>query len=169
MRPIISLIAAMAKNRVIGIRNTLPWQLPADLQHFKKLTLGHPVIMGRKTFESIGRPLPGRLNIIISRNGYKAPAECKVADSIAAAIALCAGHDEAFFIGGEQLYRQALPVADRLYLTEIDTEIEGDAWFPEFDPHDWKETQRESHYDDNNGFGYNFVIYQHKPTGNDAS
>lgn len=160
MRPIISLIAAMAKNRVIGIRNTLPWQLPADLQHFKKLTLGHPVIMGRKTFESIGRPLPGRLNIIISRSSYNAPAECKVVDSIASAIALCAGHDEAFVIGGEQLYRQALSVADRLYLTEIDAEIEGDAWFPEFDLHAWQETQRESHYDSDNGYRYHFVIYQ---------
>ncbi|MDR3393250.1 MAG: type 3 dihydrofolate reductase [Sulfuriferula sp.] len=160
MRPIISLIAAMAKNRVIGIRNTLPWQLPADLQYFKKLTLGHPVIMGRKTFESIGRPLPGRLNIIISRNAYQAPDGSKVADSIASAIALCADYDEVFFIGGEELYRQALPQADRLYLTEIDAEIEGDAWFPEFSHTDWAETRRAPQQDDNSNYRYDFVTYQ---------
>ena len=165
MRPIISLIAAMATNRVIGIRNTLPWQLPADLQHFKQLTLGHPVIMGRKTFESIGRPLPGRLNIIISRAAYEAPATCRVVNSIAAAITLCADNEQAFFIGGEQLYQQALPIADRLYLTEIDITLEGDAWFPAFDRNDWMETQRESHRDDNTGYAYHFVTYQRKPTG----
>ncbi len=160
MRPTISLIAAMTTNHVIGIRNSLPWQLPADLQHFKKLTLGHPIIMGRKTFESIGRPLPDRTNIIISRNSYDAPAACQVAHSIESALTMCSNRDEIFFIGGEQLYRQALPLADRLYLTEIEAQIEGDAWFPEFDNAEWQETQREPHYDDISGFRYSFVIYQ---------
>lgn len=164
MRPIISLIAAMTKNRVIGIRNTLPWQLPADLQHFKKLTLGHPIIMGRKTYESIGRPLPGRTNIIISRSDFAAPSSCKIANSISSAIALCPDNDEAFFIGGEQLYRQALPIADRLYITEIDTELEGDAWFPEFNLNDWTQIERETHYDEINGYAYSFVIYKRKHT-----
>ncbi|MEQ1667878.1 MAG: dihydrofolate reductase, partial [Sulfuriferula sp.] len=143
MHPTISLIAAMSKNRVIGINNTLPWHLPADLQHFKQLTLGHTIIMGRKTFESIGRALPGRTNIIISRNGYPAPANCTVVDSIAAAIKLCTNKDEIFFIGGEQIYAQAIAYADKLYLTEIDTEIAGDAHFPDFSPTDWIETDRQ--------------------------
>ena len=164
MRPIISLIAAMTKNRVIGIHNTLPWQLPADLQHFKKLTMGHPVIMGRKTYESIGRPLPGRANIIISRDDYPVPAECKLAHTLESAILLCTDYHEAFFIGGAQLYQQALPFADRLYLTEINTEIVGDAWFPEFDRQAWIETQREPHYDANSGYEFDFVIYQRTGT-----
>lgn len=157
MPPIISLIAAMSSNHVIGIRNTLPWRLPADLQHFKKLTLGYPIIMGRKTFESIGRPLPGRINIIVSRNNYAAPEECKVTRSLESAIELCADYDEAFFIGGAELYQQALAYAERLYLTEIHTEIEGDAWFPEFSKDEWIETAREPHNDAE--YQYSFVTY----------
>lgn len=160
MPPIISLIAALSKNHVIGIHNTLPWRLPADLQHFKKLTMGHPIIMGRKTFESIGRPLPGRINIIISRNDYPAPAECRVTKSLESAIALCSDYDEAFFIGGAELYRQALAYADRLYLTEIHTEIEGDAWFPEFSKDEWLETTREPHHDAE--YQFSFVTYCRK-------
>ena len=161
MRPIISLIAAVAKNRVIGVRNTLPWQLSADLRYFKKLTSGHPIIMGRKTFESIGRALPGRSNIIISRHAYTAPSDCVVADSIESAITLCTACDELFIIGGAQLYQQTINLADRLYLTEIDLEIDtGDAWFPAFDRSAWHETSREPQYDEGNQCAFDFVVYQ---------
>lgn len=158
--PIISLIAAMSKNHVIGINNTLPWHLPADLQHFKQLTLGHPIIMGRKTFESIGRALPGRTNLIISRNEYPAPTNCTVVSSIQAAINLCKNEKELFFIGGAQIYQQAMHVADRLYLTEIDTELAGDAHFPEFDSSHWLETDRQHHQE--LPFAYDFVTYNRK-------
>ena len=161
MRPIISLIAAVAKNRVIGVRNTLPWQLSADLRYFKKLTSGHPIIMGRKTFESIGRALPGRTNIIISRHAYPAPSGCIVADSIDSAITLCPTCDELFIIGGAQLYQQTINLADRLYLTEIDLEIDaGDAWFPAFDRNAWHETSREHQFDEDYQCAFDFVVYQ---------
>jgi dihydrofolate reductase len=156
-KPRISLIAAMAANRVIGIDNTLPWRLPADLQHFKRLTLGHHILMGRKTYESLGRPLPGRTMIVITRNRDFAAAGCLVAGSPEEAIAACASDDEIFFIGGADLYRQALPLADRLYLTEIQRDIAGDAWFPEFDHNVWRETERRRESSD--GLEYDFVIY----------
>ena len=130
-KPRVSVIAALARNRVIGIDNRLPWRLPEDLAHFKALTLNHPILMGRKTFESLGRPLPGRINIVITRNpGYRRDG-CLVADSIPAALALCRDAAEIFFIGGAELYAQAIPLADRLYLTEVDIEAEGDARFPD--------------------------------------
>jgi dihydrofolate reductase len=132
-KPRISVIAALAKNRVIGIENRLPWRLPEDLAHFKALTLNHPILMGRKTFDSLGRPLPGRTNIVITRNPDYRPEGCKVAESIADAVASCADASEVFFIGGAELYRQVLPLADWLYLTEVGVDAEGDAWFPEFD------------------------------------
>lgn len=157
MHPTISLIAAMSKNHVIGINNTLPWHLPEDLQHFKQLTMGHTIIMGRKTFESIGRALPGRTNLVISRNGYPAPTNCTVVDSIAAAIQFCANEDEVFFIGGAQIYQQAISYADKLYLTEIDTEMEGDAHFPDFSPTVWIETDRQQHVA--SPHTYDFVTY----------
>jgi dihydrofolate reductase len=116
-KPRISVIAALARNRVIGIENRLPWRLPEDLAHFKALTLNHPILMGRKTFESLGRPLPGRTNIVITRNPDYCKDGCSVAASIPAAIALCTDADEIFFIGGADLYAQAIPLADRLYLT----------------------------------------------------
>ncbi len=160
MKPRLSLIAAMASNRVIGIDNTLPWRLPADLAHFKALTLGHHILMGRKTYESLGRPLPGRTSVIITRDpGYIVPG-CVVVHSIAEAIAACAGDDEAFFIGGENLYAQALAVADRLYLTEIKAEVAGDAWFPEFDRSVWRETSRNRCLsDEKNPHDYDFVVF----------
>ncbi len=139
----ISLIAALAKNRVIGANNTLPWRLPEDLKRFKALTMGHPIIMGRKTYESIGRALPGRLNIVVTRNADFTAAGCTVVDSPAAAVAACIGVDEAFVIGGAELYRAWMDSADRMYLTEIDQNFAGDAWFPEFDRARWKETARE--------------------------
>ena len=144
-KPRISVIAALAKNRVIGIENRLPWRLPEDLAHFKALTLGHPILMGRKTFESLGRPLPGRTNVVITRNPDFRPEGCVVAGSIPAAIALCGDADEVFFIGGAELYAQAIPLADRLYLTEVDIEAEGDAWFPGYDRGAFREVSRESY------------------------
>ncbi|MDT3707874.1 MAG: dihydrofolate reductase [Thiobacillus sp.] len=160
-KPRVSVIAALARNGVIGIENRLPWRLPEDLAHFKALTLGHPILMGRKTFESLGRPLPGRTNVVITRNpGYR-PDGCLVAASIPAAIALCGGADEVFFIGGADLYAQAIPLADRLYLTEVDIEATGDAWFPDYDKRAFREVSRESH---TGGKGevlrFDFVVYE---------
>lgn len=132
-KPRISVIAARAKNGAIGIENRLPWRLPEDLAHFKALTLGHPILMGRKTFESLGRPLPGRTNVVITRNADYRPEGVQVVASIPDALALCREADELFFIGGAELYAQVLPLADRLYLTEVDCTPEGDAWFPEYD------------------------------------
>jgi dihydrofolate reductase len=128
----ISLIVAVAANRVIGRRGTIPWKVPGEQQMFKRITFGHAVIMGRRTHEDIGRPLPGRLNIVVSRQpGYRAEG-CLTAGSLAAALALCpAGETEAFIIGGEQLFAEAMALADRIYLTELPLTVEGDAFFPE--------------------------------------
>ena len=157
----LTLIAAVARNGVIGIDNRLPWRLPADLRHFKALTLGHTVIMGRKTWESLPvnfRPLPGRRNIIVTRNGNYQAEGAAIAASLPAAVAAAEGSD-AFVIGGAELYAAALPLADRLQLTEIDTTFDGDTFFPAIDPQQWQETSRESHHDDA-GFGYAFVTYR---------
>lgn len=156
-----SIIAAMASNRAIGINNTLPWRLPADLAHFKALTLGHHIIMGRKTYESLGKPLPGRTSVIVTRDrGYSVPG-CVVAHSLEAAMAACDGDTEAFFIGGADLYRQALELADRIYLTEVKTEVAGDAWFPEFDHAGWRESSRKHcSADEKNPFDHDFVVYE---------
>jgi len=160
-KPRISVIAALARNRVIGIENRLPWRLPEDLAHFKALTLNHPILMGRKTFESLGRPLPGRTNIVITRNPDYRPEGCLVADSIPAALALCADADEAFFIGGAELYAQVIPLADRLYLTEVDIDAEGDAWFPDYDRSAFREASRESHTGEKgDALAFDFVVYE---------
>ena len=154
----LNLIVAMARNRVIGIDNTLPWHLPEDLKHFKHLTMGHHIVMGRKTYDSIGRPLPGRTTVIVSRDPDYAMAGCLVAHTLDEAVRLCADDDQAFFVGGSSLYEQALPLAERLYITEIQADYEGDAHFPEFDPGLWRETARESHVD-GAGLAYDFVTY----------
>lgn len=160
-QPRVSVIAALARNRVIGIENRLPWRLPEDLAHFKALTLGHPILMGRKTFESLGRPLPGRANIVITRNPDYRPDGCRVADSIPAALALCGDADEVFFIGGAELYAQVIPLADRLYLTEVGIEAGGDAWFPEYDRAAFKEVARESHVGaKGDALRFDFVVYE---------
>ena len=157
----ICLIAALAANRVIGRNNALPWHLSADLKHFKTLTMGHPVVMGRKTHESIGKPLPGRRNLVISRNrDYSAPG-CDVVHGFEAAIAACRGADEVFVIGGAELYREALPRAHRLEFTEIRAEFEGDTTFPEYSPTEWREAAREIHSDEAGvAFRYDFVRYE---------
>jgi len=126
-------IAAMAANRVIGIHNTIPWRIPEEMAHFKAATMGHSLIVGRRTYQSIGGPLPGRRMIVVSGNpAFRPHADCAVAVSLAAAIALCAGAAKVFVAGGVQLYREALPLAHTLILTVIGREYEGDAFFPDF-------------------------------------
>jgi len=157
-KPIISLVAAMAHNRVIGKDNQMPWNLPADLRHFKAVTMGKPIIMGRNTFESIGRPLPGRRNIVISRNADYRVEGCDRATSFEAALALVSNVAEVMVIGGGFLYSQTLSQANKLYLTFIDLEVEGDTQFPEFEHLALTEVSRESHQaDDKNQYPYEFV------------
>ncbi len=157
----LGMIAAVAANRVIGIDGQLPWRLPEDLKHFKALTLGHPIIMGRLTWESIGRPLPGRTNIVVSRQHGYAAQGAQVADSLRTAYAYCASADEVFVIGGADLYRAALPEADVLELTEIQREFSGDVRFPEFDRSLWREVRRERHRTDD-GLDFHFVRYERR-------
>lgn len=155
----ISLIAAMAKDRVIGKDNDMPWHLPADLQHFKKVTLGKPVIMGRRTFESIGRPLPGRKNIVITRNSDWSHDGVEVVSSPESALDLVSDVDEVMIIGGGNIYQQFLPQADTLYLTFIDLQVDGDTRFPDWlSVGDWQEISHEYHQpDDKNSLAYEFV------------
>ena len=157
--PMLGLIAAVASNGVIGAQGRLPWHLPEDLRFFKAQTMGCPVIMGRRTWESIGRPLPGRKNVVVTRSaGFSAPG-ASVADSLDAALALCAAEPKVFVIGGAELYRAALPRADRLVITEIGRDFEGDVRFPDFDRSQWREASRESHTGPG-GLNYAFVVYE---------
>lgn len=158
----ISIIVAMAQNRVIGKDNKLPWYLPADLRHFKNITMGHPIIMGRKTHESIGKALPGRRNIVVTRRpDYRAAKGCVTAHSLQQAITLSAGAEEVFVIGGASLYREALPFAQRIYLTEVHAEVPGDTYFPAIDMAAWKEISRERFpADKKNVYSYSFVVLE---------
>ncbi|MEQ6291674.1 type 3 dihydrofolate reductase [Vogesella sp. GCM10023246] len=158
-RPVITLVAAMAHDNVIGIDNTLPWHLPEDLKHFKAVTLGKPVIMGRKTFDSIGRPLPGRLNIVITRQQDWQHDGVSVAHSLQDALALAGAVDEVCVIGGANLYAQALPLADKLCLTHIDLVVAGDARFPAWDAAEWQCTTQPALVAAN-GVQYYFADYQ---------
>jgi dihydrofolate reductase len=165
----LSLIVAMSCNGVIGRDNRLPWHLPEDLKHFRKVTLGKPVVMGRKTWESIGRPLPGRTNIVISRRpGYSAEGAHVVASledalSLAEHVARESEAAEVLVIGGEEIYRLALPHANRLYVTEVDAEIEGDAHFPDWVREDWVEVRRENPPGATAGeLDYSFVVYDRR-------
>ncbi|MFQ1932293.1 type 3 dihydrofolate reductase [Aeromonas veronii] len=161
----ISMIAAMAHDRVIGKDNQMPWHLPADLAHFKRVTLGKPVLMGRKTFESIGRPLPGRRNLVISRNPDYQAEGIEVVGSVEAALALLAGCsvEELMVIGGGHLYAEMLPSADCLYLTRIDLAVEGDTRFPAFDDGQWQLVDCESHpADEKNPSPYSFETWQRR-------
>lgn len=168
----VSLIVAYSRNRVIGKDNQLPWKLPGDLAHFKRQTLGKPIIMGRKTWESLGRPLPGRTNIVVTRSAQDLDtaelesrfAGAVVVDSIDAAFkATCTAGDvpEVCLIGGAQLYADALDKVDRIVATEIDLDIDGDAYFPVLDPEQWVETDRQAQPAEN-GLSYDFVQYQRK-------
>lgn len=143
MTPKISLIVAVAQNGIIGTGGTMPWHITEDFAHFKAVTLGHSVIMGRKTYESIGRPLPRRRNIVITRNADLRIEGCEMAPSLEAAIEMCAGEEEAFVIGGGEIYRQAMPLAHKLYITHVGVSVEGDTRFPEIAPAEWQEVWRE--------------------------
>lgn len=156
--PKISLVVAMDEGRVIGCENKLPWRLPADLQHFKKLTLGKPIIMGRKTWESLPGLLPDRPHIVITQNrNYKA-AGCRVVHSVEQALAAAAPADEVMVVGGANLYAQMLGFADRLYLTLVHTRVRGDAFFPLYPEEEWREISRSSHQaDECNLFDYTFL------------
>jgi len=155
-----ALIVAMAKNRTIGIHNTLPWRCPEDLKRFKALTMGHHIIMGRKTFDSIGKPLPGRTTVIVTRDRKLKKTDCLIALSLPEAIAACADDSQIFIVGGAEIYTQAMTYADKMYVTEIQQEVEGDAWFPEFDRAAWQETSREVHHQESpQPLEYHFVTY----------
>lgn len=161
--PLIQLVVAYSDNRVIGKDNGLPWKLPSDLAHFKQTTMGQPIIMGRKTWESIGKPLPGRDNIVITRNpDYKAVgAQCF--PSLQTAITAFHGHSRLCIIGGAQLYKAALSLADEIIATEIHANIDGDAWFPVLPTDEWKEVQRQPQIAEN-GYDFDFVTYQRRLT-----
>ncbi len=158
---IVSLVVAVAENGVIGRDNALPWRLPNDLRFFKKTTLGHPILMGRATFESIGRPLPGRLNLVLSRNADLHIEGCTVVHSLDEAIAASTDASELMVIGGAQVYAQVLPSADRIYLTRVHGDVEGDTWFPAFDATQWRAESSERHEaDDQHAHAYSFITLQ---------
>ena len=162
-KPTVSIIVAMAKNRVIGKDNDMPWHLPADLQHFRKMTSGKPIIMGRKTYESIGRPLPKRHNIIISRNSDYVVEGCDVVDSLDAAVKVAGDVEELFIIGGGFLYNQTIDAADKLYLTFIDLDVEGDTFFPNYEHLNTTKVFSEEHSkDEKNPYDYEFTIFDVK-------
>ncbi len=158
---IISLIVAMDQNGLIGRDNDLPWRLSADLQYFKQITMGKPIIMGRKTHESIGRPLPGRQNIVISKNNKFMAAGCVLVSSIADALLAAGDVEEVMFMGGASLYEQVLPQVNRLYLTQVHASLEGDTWFPQWDQAAWREISRVDHLaDEKNAFDYSFMVLE---------
>lgn len=157
----LSIIVAIANNGVIGVNNTLPWHLPEDLKRFKALTMGHHIIMGRKTYESLGRLLPGRTTVIVTRNSHYKIEGALIANSLQAAIALCKDDDEVFLIGGAELYQNGLKLADKLYITEIALEVEGDAHFPAYQTNEWQETSREVHTSAQ-GLSFSYVTYIRK-------
>lgn len=153
---IVSMIVAMSENRVIGKDGGLPWHLPEDLKRFKKITMGHPIIMGRKTYESIGRALPGRRNIVISRNSNLQIDGVETTSSLGEALDLVKSEKEVFIIGGAQIYEASLSQADRIYLTEVHQQIHGDAYFPEINSSQFQEVSRESHGE----AGYDYVLLE---------
>ena len=160
---IISIIAAMDRNHLIGNKNQLPWHLPADFAHFKSVTMGKPVIMGRKTFESIGRPLPGRVNIVLSRNPDARYEGVVCVSDFNEALSTVPEAQEVMIIGGSAIYQMLLPLVTRMYLTYVEEEFEGDAWFPDFDENQWLETEsvtRQS--DDKNAYNCRFVTLEKK-------
>jgi len=160
----ISMIAAMTEDRVIGIKNTLPWKLPNDMKWFRKNTMGKPIVMGRKTFESFGaKALPGRTNIIISRDKSYQAKDSIVVHSIDEALKAAGDVEEVMIIGGASFYEQMLPKADRLYLTFVQAELEGDAWFPEINNNDWNKVERINHKkDQKNRYAHSFIILDRK-------
>ena len=161
----VALVAAIARGGVIGRDSGIPWRLPEDMQRFRALTMGHPVVMGRRTWESLPdqfRPLPGRGNVVVTRNSDWSAQGADRAGSIEDALRLLEGEATVFVIGGGEIYAAALPSADELLLTEIDAEIEGDTYFPDWDPDDFEEVARERHVS-SDGVGYSFVTYERRP------
>lgn len=162
----ISLIAALSRNRVIGRNNDLPWHLPDDMKYFMQTTKGHHVIMGRKNYDSIPekfRPLPNRVNIVVTRQPALTLPHCTVVHSLEEAVAIAreAGEQELFIIGGAAIYQLGIPLANRLYLTEIDATLSGDTYFPAFDKNNWKEASRQHHSaDERHAYAFDFVIYE---------
>ncbi len=162
-KPIISFIWGQDRNRLIGRNNALPWKLPADMAWFKKSTMGKPILMGRKTYESIGRPLPGRTNLILTRQADLQVEGCTVVHSLDEAKSVVPDADEIMVMGGAEIYALLFDQAGRLYITEIDAEFEGDAWFPEFDRRCWQEVFHESHQpDEKNAYPYAFSVLERK-------
>lgn len=158
IKMIISIIVAMDKNRVIGKDNKMPWHLSSDLKRFKQLTMGKPIIMGRKTFESIGKPLPGRINIILTKDANYKQEGCIVVHSVDEALKFCEGNNEVMVIGGAKVYMLFLPMTKKIYLTLVDGEYEGDTYFPEIDMKKWEEVRIEEHFkDDNNPYSFSFI------------
>lgn len=154
---VISLVVAAAANNAIGKNNQLLWHLPNDLKHFKQLTTGHTVFMGRKTYQSVAKPLPNRRNIVISKS-IKEIKGCEVVSSMAEAFSLVDANEEVFVIGGAEIYKLALPIANRIYLTRIHQDFDGDTFFPELNPETWRQTQREDFLpDEKNKFPYSFI------------
>ena len=161
--PRLELVAALARNGVIGRGNALPWHLPGDLQYFKRLTLGQPVLMGRRTWDSIGRPLPGRVNLVLTRATGFAAAGASVVHSLEEALTAAGAVAALRVIGGAELYRLCLPTAQVLYLTEVDASVAGDVYFPPWQREDWHEVARESHpADERHAFGYAFVTLERR-------
>lgn len=158
----LSLIVAIANNGVIGKDNTLPWHLPEDLKRFRALTTGHHIIMGRKTYESLGRLLPGRTTVIVTRNTEYKVEGALTAHSLSEAAELCRGDNEAFVIGGAELYKEALHIVNKLYITEIKLDVDGDAHFPSFDVAKWQQTAHEDHVSAS-GLPFSYVTYTKLP------
>ena len=154
----LSLIVAVANHNVIGINNTLPWHLPEDLKRFRALTTGHHIIMGRKTYESLGRLLPNRTTVIVTRNKNYQVAGALIAHNLQAALALCAGDNEPFLIGGAELYKEGIQLANKLYITEVHADFDGDAYFEKVDLTQWQELDREKHIAQS-GLQYSYVSY----------
>ena len=156
----LAIIVATDEQGLIGKDNDLPWKLSADLQYFRRVTMGKPLIMGRNTHESIGRALPGRKNIVVSKNTDYQAEGCCVVHSVDKAIEVCDGAEEVMVMGGASLYKQLLPQADRLYLTHVHASLEGDTWFPDWLKSEWHEVSREDHLaDDKNDYAYSFIVY----------
>jgi dihydrofolate reductase len=163
-RPTIAFIVAMTDDRVIGRGNQLPWHLPADLAHFRRLTLGKPIVMGRRTFESIGRPLPERHNIVLTRDPGFQPQGCTVTHDLDAALAAAGAAEELMVIGGADIFRLFLPLADRLYLTQVHAEIPGDVFFPALDEDEWIERDRDEHgVGPRNEYPLTYLTYERIP------
>lgn len=154
----LSIIVALSENNAIGINNSLPWRLSADLKRVKTLTMGHHLIMGRKTFESFGKPLPGRTNVIITRNKNYVAEGCIIVTSLNEALEKSEGDDETFIFGGGEIFRQALPLVNKIYMTRVHTHIEGDTFFPELNMKEWKEIfHQDFEADEKNNFPYSFI------------